>query len=253
MLQELVTLNVFAFLIIFARMGTALMVLPGYSAPYVLTQSRLLFAAAISFLLTPVLADVLPRAPSSPATLALLLAGEVAVGVFFGFIGRTIIGALHVAGTMIAYFSAMANAFIQDPVAEQQSSVFSGFLTNMGLVLVFATDMHHIMLNAVVDSYSLFVPGEPLLFGDFANLLTERLTEAFRLGAQFAAPLILTGLAYYITIGFMGRLMPALPVFFFGLPIQIMIQLWALMLTLSGTMMVFAAKFEEAFRPFLAH
>jgi flagellar biosynthetic protein FliR len=53
-------------------------------------------------------------------------------------------------------------------------------------------------------------------------------------------------------LGLLGRLMPALPVFFIGLPLQIMAQLSVLAIALSGMMLVFLSYFEDTFTSFLA-
>jgi flagellar biosynthetic protein FliR len=40
--------------------------------------------------------------------------------------------------------------------------------------------------------------------------------------------------------------MPQLPVFFFGLPLQVGLQLWVMMITVSGLMLVFLNRFAGA-------
>jgi flagellar biosynthetic protein FliR len=75
--------------------------------------------------------------------------------------------------------------------------------------------------------------------------------DSFRLGVMLVSPLMITGITYYIGLGLLGRLMPQLPVFFFGLPIQITMQIAVLMMTLSTAMMVFLSRFEDAFSGFL--
>ena len=196
MLRDLLTLNVFAFLLIFTRVGAALMLLPGFSAPFISEQIRLVFALTVSLVLMPLLAASLPGVPATVAGLFLLLGGEIVVGSFLGIIGRVIISALQTAGTVIAYISSMANALVQDPVSDQQSSTLSGFLGNLGVMMLFASDTHHLMLRAVVDSYSLFIPGENLMWGDFVDVLAHRVSDSFALGVQLATPLFLTGFTY---------------------------------------------------------
>lgn len=251
MLKDLLTLNVFGILLIFARVGAAIAVMPGFSAAYVPVRIRLGLALAISFLLGPVLAAGLPSLPGSVPGLGLLIAGEMLTGAFIGTIARILIASLQTAGTIIAYMSSMANALIQDPIAEQQSATVSGFLVIAGLTLIFVTDMHHLMLRAIVDSYSLFVPGEALPVGDFGHLLARHVADSFKLGLQLAAPFVITGLTYYIGLGLLGRLMPQLQVFFFGLPLQIAIQIWVLTVTFSGLMLVFMNHFAEGYGAFL--
>ena len=51
----------------------------------------------------------------------------------------------------------------------------------------------------------------------------------------------------YIGLGLLGRLMPQLQVFFFGLPAQIAMQIWLLMVALSGMMLVFLTRFQDSF------
>ncbi|TVR95284.1 MAG: flagellar biosynthetic protein FliR [Rhodospirillales bacterium] len=241
----------FAFLLIFVRVGAAISVLPGLSAAFVSIRVQLLLALAIAALLVPTLADSLPPLPATVAALALIIGAEALVGLFIGLIPRVLFAALHIAGTVTALSIALANALVQDPVADQQSSTVAGFFGIFGLVLVFVADLHHLMLLAVVESYALFPPGAPLLIGDFADALTRALGEAMLLGLQLSAPFILVAFIYNIGLGLLGRLMPQLPVFFFGLPVQISMQLWAMMLALSGILMVFLGRFGDAIAPFV--
>jgi flagellar biosynthetic protein FliR len=46
--------------------------------------------------------------------------------------------------------------------------------------------------------------------------------------------------------------MPTLQVFFFGLPLQVSLQIWVLMICLSGMMMVFLQAFGNAYVPFIS-
>ncbi|MDH5488784.1 MAG: flagellar biosynthetic protein FliR, partial [Rhodospirillaceae bacterium] len=69
--------------------------------------------------------------------------------------------------------------------------------------------------------------------------------DSFRIGVQLSSPLILTGLAYYVGLGIMGRLMPQLPVFFFGLPAQITTQIAVMAIALPGMMLVFMTYLED--------
>ena len=92
--------NVFAVLVIFARVGAAIAFLPGFSAVYVPMRMRLLIALAMSVLLTPTLSSTLPPMPDTPVALALLLLGESAVGLFLGSVARIFFAALQTAGTV---------------------------------------------------------------------------------------------------------------------------------------------------------
>jgi len=251
MLQDLLTLNVFGFFLLFCRVGTAFVALPGFSATYVSPEIRLLLALAVSFVLAPAVVPGLPGPPATVPGLGLLVLGEILIGGFFGALGRILMAALHTAGVIMAYEASLANAFVNDPIAEQQGSVLSGFLTTVGIVFVFVTDLHHLMLRAVADSYTLFIPGEMPAVGDLGQTIGRYVADSFALAVQIASPFILVGTAHFLMIGLLSRLMPALPVFFFALPVQIAIQIALLTLALSTMILVFATRFGDGFRAFI--
>ncbi|MGB0671984.1 MAG: flagellar biosynthetic protein FliR [Rhodospirillales bacterium] len=252
MLESFVALNIWKFLLVFARVGSAFGVLPGFSAPYVSVRTRLTMGLLLAFALYPAVEPLMPGRPATVGLMILLILSEMIIGFFLGLVPRFLVAAVQVAGTVIAFVSSLANSFVQDPLAEQQSSIVAGFMSTVVLVLIFVSDSHHLMLRALADSYSLFEPGKPPIIGDFPELMAHRVAEIFRLGVQLASPLIIVGLTYYISLGILGRLMPALPVFFVGLPIQLGTQSVVFMLTLSGMMLVFMRYFQDSMYQFIA-
>lgn len=244
MLSQIINLNLFAFLLIFARLGTAFALMPGFGSQQVPATARLVFALLVSFLVTPILLPMIPAEPEATSVLVLLLMSEVLIGAFLGTIPRIFLGALQTAGTILALVSSMANSFIQDPISDQQSAVLSTFISTVAITIVFVTNTHHLMLMAVVDSYNVFVPADGVQVGDMSDFIAHKVADSFRIGVQIASPLIVSGVAYYLGLGIMGRLMPQLPVFFFGMPIQIAMQFWLLIMSLSAMMMVFMQFFE---------
>lgn len=252
MLREILTLDIFSFFVVFARVGTAIMLLPGIGAIYVSPRIRLSFALGVTFVAILMVGDRIPAPPASPAELALLIVGEVVIGAFLGTVARIMIAALQTAGTLVALFASLSNAFVQDPIAEQQSSTVSGFLATVGLTLIFVTGLDHVMLRAIVDSYSLFEPGRPVPYGDLNDAVARQVASSFALGLQLSAPFLILAMTYYIGLGLLGRLMPQLQVFFFGLPVQIAMQIWLMMVALSGMMLVFMTRFRDGFTGLLA-
>jgi flagellar biosynthesis protein FliR len=99
----------------------------------------------------------------------------------------------------------------------------SNFLTIVGVTLIFATDMHHLVIAALNDSYRLFAPGEVLPFGDIAALMTKTVADAFRVGIQLSAPFLVFGLLFNVGLGVLSRLMPQMQVFFVGMPLSILL------------------------------
>ena len=179
--------------------------------------------------------------------MACLIASEAYIGVFFGILGRIALGTLQIMGTYVAMFASLANAMIQDPIVESQSSVVASLLTTIGLLMIFVTDMHHVMFEALIETYALFKPGAALMVGDIAMMMARDVADSVALGLQLVSPFLVVALAYYAGLGILGRLMPALPLFFFAMPIQISLQILVLISTLSGLMILFLQHFQDTF------
>lgn len=251
MLTELISLDIYRFLMLFIRLGAALMVMPGYSGRLLSARIRLLLALAMAFLLLPVLGQTLPPIPRQPSALALLILGEVTVGLFMGAVMQTLMSAVNVAGTAIGFQVGLTNAFSFDVVAEQQGTLVTNFLSNVALMILFATNMHHLMLQAVVDTYVLFPPGQALPLDDFSDVMSHTMARAFELGLRIAAPLMVFGLIFYSAMGLLSRLAPQIHVFFVALPLQVLVGLWLMMVALPVMMLVFLHWFEEGLVPYL--
>ena len=90
-----------------------------------------------------------------------------------GLTARLTISALQVAGSVVAQQLGLGFVTAVDPTQGQQGVIVGNFLTVLGITLIFATDLHHLVIAALNDSYTLFRPGEIPLLGDVAALTTQ--------------------------------------------------------------------------------
>ena len=208
MIDGLLVTDVYLFMMIFARLGSALVVLPGFGEINVPVRVRLIIALAFSFVVFPLVSPSLPVVPEHPVELFILLGGEILIGIAIGAITRLLISMLQVGGTIIVFNSGLASAQLFDPTAGQQGAITGAFLATLGVTMLFITNMHHVMLMAMVDSYIMFVPGAGFPVGDFSQAATQVVSDSFRLGLQIALPIMLVGMLVYMSMGLMARLMP---------------------------------------------
>ena len=91
------------YLLVFARTGSMIMLLPGVGDHGVPPRVRLALALAVSFALAPAVAKAYAGiAPHSMTTLSVVLIEEITAGVLVGAMARILMSALQVAGTLIA-------------------------------------------------------------------------------------------------------------------------------------------------------
>lgn len=237
--------GVFGFMVVFARIGTALFLMPGISALFVPARVRLFIALGLTLAVTPLLSTTLPPTTADPALLAQIIVIEMLIGAFFGTIMRLLVATLEMAGTVIGFQVGLANALAFNPQIAAQSTVIGTFLSLAGVLLIFVTDLHHLMLRGIIDSYALFPAGAIPAMGDLSDVIARQFAGSFAVAIQMSAPFLVSGLILYIGIGLLARLMPQVQIFFIALPVQIGLGMIVLMLSFSAMMLVFLESFRN--------
>jgi flagellar biosynthetic protein FliR len=231
--------------LVFARVGAAVMLVPGFGEHQVLPRLRLLLALAVSLLLAPALAQDWPPLPPAPLTLALPILREVLVGLLIGVAARMCLAALHVGGSLIAMQAGLSAAAMLDPNEGVQSMLPASFLTSAALALMFAAGLHHLLLRAFAASYAVLPVGGSLAFGDGGELLTRLGAEALATGLRIAAPMVVAGLAVNLGLGALARMVPAFPVLSLALPAQLLLALLMIELSLPEALALFSRSFQD--------
>jgi len=236
----------FLYILIFARVGTLLMLLPALGESVIPARMRLSFALVFSLVLYPLLTPSLPAMPAEMTAVIALLFHELLVGLILGGITRLIMMATQVAGSIIAFQTGLSIAQSADPTnGGIQGAIVGSFLGLLGVTLIFATDLHHVALSAIFDSYMIFSPTTPLMFGDALQMAIQSAASAFVIGVQMSAPFIVLGLVFYLGIGILGKLMPQLQVFFIAMPATIGVGLVLIAILLTMMMGWYLTHFES--------
>lgn len=235
----------FLYLLLFSRIGAILMLMPALGEDMIPMRMRLSFALAFTLVVYPLLSPQLPTMPADFMAIVGLIFHELAIGIMLGAIVRITVMATQVAGAIIAFQAGLSAAMAADPTqVGVQGAVFGSFLSFLGMVLIFATDLHHVALAATYDSYAIFPLDTPLMFDDAAQLAIRTVAGAFGVGVQMAAPFIVFGLVFNLGAGILARLMPALQVFFLLMPANIMLGLVLFAMLLAMMMGWYLSSFE---------
>jgi flagellar biosynthesis protein FliR len=236
------------FMLVFARIGTMLMLLPGLGELSVPVRMRLTVALALAAVLLPLHRDAYHLDLRSYGPVLVMLGEELFIGAVLGMTARFTISALQVAGSVIAQQLGLGFVTAVDPTQGQQGVIFGNFLTMLGVTLIFATDLHHLVIAALNDSYVLFRPGEVPLIGDAAALSVSSIGNAFKIGIQLSAPFLVFGLLFNLGLGVLSRLMPQMQVFFVGVPLSILAGLLIFLLVVGAMMGIFLGSVEDVLK-----
>ena len=239
------SLLVFAGALIFARLGAILMLLPGFGEGSIPPRIRLAFALLFALALGPMLASELPAQPERPLQIAGLIINEVLIGLMIGSVARMFLASAAVAGQVIGQQSGLAMAQVFDPSQGQQGALMATFLKLTFMVLLFATNVHHLLLQAAQGSYSLFPVGQLPMIEDAAQWALNAFADAFMIGVQMASPLIVFGLVFYFGLGILSRLMPQAQIFFIAMPSNIMAGLFITAIALGSMATLWLSRMER--------
>jgi flagellar biosynthetic protein FliR len=211
-----------AFMLVFARIGAMVMLLPTLGESDIPVQVKLSIALLLTLILLPLHRNAYHIDLQSMTSLLVLMLHEIVIGIVLGATARVTLAALQVAGSVMAQQMGLGFLTSIDPTQGEQGLLIGNFLTMLGVTLLFATDSHHLVIAALNDSYAIFAPGETVPSGDVASLATRAFAAAFRLGLQLAAPFLVFGLVFNMGLGVLARLMPQMQVYFVGVPLAIL-------------------------------
>lgn len=242
-----------AYIMVFARIGTMLMLLPGLGELMISSRLRLTAALVLGAIMLPLHRDAYHIDLHALGPVLLMLGEEMLVGAVLGMTARLTVGALQVTGAVVAQQLGLGFVTAVDPTQGQQGVLIGNFLTILGVTLLFATNLHYLVIAALDDSYTLFQPGEVPLTGDMAALTIRTLAGAFRVGVQLSAPFLVFGLLFNLGLGLLSRLMPQMQVFFVGIPLSILIGFLILFLVLAAMMGVYLDSVESVLRELAPH
>jgi len=237
--------QVFAAGLVFARVGAVIMVLPGFGETLVPPRIRLSFALALTLMLFPVIGGAVPPIPSGAADMAGAVIKEVLIGLMIGSILRLFMVSLASAGEIVSMATTLSFSQTANPMQAQPSTSLGTMLGMMGIVLIFATNLDHLFVAAIVNSFDLFPFTRDVPVSDAGQLAVQTVSRSFGLGLQLAAPVVVFSLILNIATGLVGRVMPQFQVFFVATPLMVLGGLSIFALSLGVIGIVWIDRFRE--------
>src|SRR5580698_5072375 len=180
------------FMLVFARVGAMVMLLPGLGESNIPVRIKLAIALLLTLIIVPLHRADYHVNMDALSALLVMFVYEILIGIVLGATARVALAALQVAGAVIAQQLGLGFVTSVDPTQGQQGVVIGNFLTLLGITMLFATDSHHLVIAAL------------------------------KIGMQLSAPFLVFGLVFNIGLGVLARLMPQMQVYFVGVPLSIL-------------------------------
>jgi len=241
--------SVLALFLLFCRIGSCFMMLPGLSSARVSPTVRLFVSLAVTLAMLPLMWDtVYPRVRSSdPGAMVVLIFSESMIGIMFGLIARLYVVGLQFAGAVIGSSLQMTTPGGVDILEDTSESSLTSFLTFSGLMVLFLLDFHQVVIKALVDSYDAmplghFVTGQKMLI-----TLTDTLGQIFMVMLRLASPFVIFSIMFNFAIGLVSKLAPAIPIYFIATPFSLMAGIFLMYLAVAAMLRLYADGFGPIF------
>ena len=206
-------------MLVFTRVGAFISVFPMFAAANVPRRIRVGIAAMLAFLLLPMIPPM-KLGELSSWRLTQLMFMETSVGLLLGFVCRFIFYTLEIAGGIMATEMGLQMASEMNPLSSQNNPAPSTMLFWMGMMLMFTTDTHHLIIAALQRTYVLLPPGAAHPSRALLDDIIRRSGSMFALMIQIATPVLAIGFVVSMVFSLLSRAVPSMNVFSESMPVR---------------------------------
>ena len=220
------------FILVLVRVGAIVFSIPFLDSRSIPMVFKAGLAVAVTALVLPNLS--LPAQPiiDNPLALVLGMAGEMAVGLIIGFTTQLLFAGIQLAGQLGGFQMGFAIANVVDPASSLQIPVLAQFINLFALMVFMGLNIHLYFIKALADGFTLIPLWGVHFNGDLFHLIMQVAGNAFVIAVQVGAPVMVSMLLTSVALGFTARTVPQMQIFIVAMPLQIMLGLAFLMISL---------------------
>ena len=217
-------------LLILIRVLLMLALVPIFSGAQIPISVRL----GLGFLLTFVVAQTVPALPAvltlGPFVIAVVT--QAFVGLVFGFTAFLVFTGIQFAGAILDIQVGFGAVSVLNPLTQQQVTILGEFELALAYLLYLGTDSHYFLLEGIAGSFAML----PLPWAGIDDLLSQSVitffTQALFIVLRIAAPVAITLFLSNLALALMSRVAPQINVFSVGLPLQMLVGMTMIIITM---------------------
>ena len=181
------------------------------------------------------------------ATIVLAILSEFLFGLSIGVVLLLAYNVITFAGGQISFMMGFSLASAIDPQSGVSMPIISQFLSLLGLMILFALDLHHWLLLFIDSSLKSVPLGGFIMHKDFFAYMLHAATNMFLVGFMIAFPITALAWLQDVIFGMLMKTMPQFNILVIGFPIKITISFAVLIATLGTIMYLLKGQMLEAF------
>lgn len=199
------------------RIGSVFVFAPFFSATAFPARAKAMLAAAMVWLLAPLVAS-LPGAQVSISYTAIL--GELSIGLVYGLMLSLLTEMLLFAGQIMGLQFSFSLVNLMDPTSSIQTPLMGELFQLMGTLVIITAGLDRILLASLVRSFHVIPIGSFSLSQMTALGIVHAAGGIFLAALELAAPVLATTMLVEISVALMSKLSPQLPVMSLTVPMK---------------------------------
>jgi flagellar biosynthetic protein FliR len=231
------------FVLVLIRVSIILYMLPLFSSSQVQPMVRMGLGLAITFVVwstVPVSPELLGLGPMTAAVFA-----QVFIGFVFGFVAFLVFVGIQFAGEVMDLQVGFSIVNVINPLTSQNVSVLGEFQLALASLIYLTANAHHFLFEGLAGSFTLLPLPYVSINSSLETSVMGFFSQAFVMVFQIAGPI---GIALFLTnvgLALMARVAPQVNIFAVGFPIQIIIGLTMMIISLPLLEVVLPQVFEQ--------
>lgn len=216
------------FFLVFCRISSFMVISPGFS----LKQAPNLLKGLLSLSFSVTVFSSLQKIVVFQNLFIFSLQSfkEILVGMALGFIVQLVFSAIEMAGQIIDFQVGFSMGSVYDPGVGIQGSNYGRLYYWLALAVFFFTDMHHLVIDNLIQSFSIIPITEMSMHGNTVEGMMILFVEVFKISILLAAPVVLVALVTDCVLGIISRSVPQINVLMLGMPMKILISFFFVLL-----------------------
>lgn len=212
-----------SFVLTFIRISIILFMLPIYATEGLPNQWKAAFCLIITFAVFPAVSLAPETMPSHPFAIALLVLGEVILGLILSLAIQIFFAGIQAGGELIAMQMGFSMMQFADPTTNTQVGIISHMLFIVTAIVFLLFDGHIYLLRAFMETFNYIPAGGLLITQTVFDQIFLLANMLFSLALKIIAPVLAAIFLTELGLALMGKMAPQMHIMELGFPLKILV------------------------------
>lgn len=164
---------------------------------------------------------------------AVIVAGEVLAGVILGFLTNICYQILAMAGQLLDMEIGFSMVNEMDPVTSAQVTVSGNFYSYAVMLMLMVTYMHHYLLDAFIDTYTLIPVGTVSIDPGIYSVAVKFIADYFVIALRIVLPVFGAMLLVNSVLAILAKIAPQMSMFVIGIQLKVLVGLAVMLIVIE--------------------